>query len=83
MQAAIYSSVLSIAKAKVLSVRDALAESAGGRFYNALWPIHAAKVGGWVWKVMILLSGLSLAALSLYGGEAYRKRLFPRKRAND
>ncbi len=70
-------------RAKVLSVRDALAESAGGRFYNALWPIHAAKVGGWVWKVMILLSGLSLAALSLYGGEAYRKRLFPRKRAND
>jgi len=66
--------------AKVLSVRNALAEGAGGRFYNALWPIHAAKVGGWLWKIMILLSGLSLAALSLYGGEAYRKRLFAKKR---
>lgn len=66
--------------AKVLGVRDALAESPGGRFYNGLWPIHAAKVGGWAWKFMIFLSGLSLAALSLYGGEAYRKRLFPKKR---
>ncbi len=65
----------------VIAATDALAESAGGRFYNGLWPIHAAKVGGWAWKVMILLSGLSLAALSLYGGEAYRKRLFPKKRA--
>lgn len=65
----------------VIKVADALAESGGGRFYNGLWPVHAAKVGGWAWKTMILLSGLSLGVLSLYGGEAYRRRLFAPKRA--
>lgn len=64
----------------VIKVADALAESDGGRFFNGLWPVHAAKVGGWPWKIMILLSGLSLGALSLYGGEAYRRRLFAPKR---
>lgn len=65
----------------VIKVADALAESGGGRLYNGLWPVHAAKVGGWPWKAMILLSGLSLGALSLYGGEAYRRRLFAPRRA--
>lgn len=64
---------------RVVGVYDAQAQNPGARAFAAIWPIHAAKVGGWPWKVAIFLSGLSLAALSLYGGEAYRRRLFPKR----
>ncbi len=69
------------ATAVVISVHDDQAQSTGGKLYNVLWPIHAAKVGGVLWKAVILLSGLSLGLMALYGGESYRRRLMsPRKR---
>ncbi len=68
---------LSPGSPRVIGVYDAQAQSPGARAFAAIWPVHAAKVGGWPWKAAIFLSGLSLAALALYGGESYRRRLFP------
>lgn len=64
------------ATAAVIGVHDDRTQSRGGRLYNVLWPIHAAKVGGPAWKTLLALGGLALVLLSLYGGEAYRRRLF-------
>lgn len=64
---------------RIVGVYDAQEQGLGARLYNGLWPVHAARVGGVLWQIMILLSGLSLAALSLYGGEAYRRRLMPKR----
>lgn len=64
----------------VLRVEDARAQPAGARLFNTFWPLHASKVGGLAWKLITFLAGLSLAALSLYGAEAYRRKLFARRR---
>lgn len=64
---------------QVIGAYDAQGQGAGARTYNGLWPLHAGRVGGPLWQGMIVLSGLSLAALSLYGGEAYRRRLMKRR----
>lgn len=64
---------------QIVGLYDAQGQATGARLYNGLWPVHAARVGGGLWQVVIFLSGVSLAALSLYGGEAYRKRLFQKK----
>lgn len=63
---------------RVLGVYDAQAQNRGARTFNAFWPLHAARVGGVGWKVLICLGGLGLAGLSLYGGEAYRRKLVGR-----
>lgn len=65
---------------RVLAASDAMAQPRGVRTYNGLWPIHASKVGGPVWKVFSLLTGLSLAALSLFGAVAFAPRAFGRPR---
>jgi uncharacterized iron-regulated membrane protein len=64
------------ATSRILAVDDALAQPAAARLYNAFWPVHASKVGGLVWKTLTFLAGLALAALSLYGAESYRRKLF-------
>lgn len=63
----------------IIGVYDAQAQGAGARAFNGFWPVHAARVGGVIWQVIVLFGGLSLAALSLFGGEAYRRKLFRRK----
>jgi uncharacterized iron-regulated membrane protein len=64
------------ADGRIVAVEDALAHPLRQRIYNAFWPLHASKVGGLVWKVVSFLAGLALAALSIYGAEAYRRKLF-------
>jgi uncharacterized iron-regulated membrane protein len=59
----------------VLATWNAQAERRAGRVYNVLWPLHAAKVGGLMWKLLAFAGGLGLAALSLYGAESFRRRL--------
>lgn len=66
-------------KGRIIGVYDAQAQEAGARTFNVFWPLHAGRVGGVAWQTTILLSGLGLAALSLYGGEAYRRRLMKRR----
>lgn len=62
---------------EIMAVDDALAQARPARIYNAFWPLHASKVGGLAWKLATFLTGLALAALSLYGAESYRRKLFP------
>ncbi|WP_374470091.1 PepSY-associated TM helix domain-containing protein [Phenylobacterium sp.] len=64
------------AGSRILAVDDALAQPASARLYNAFWPVHASKVGGLAWKALTFLAGLAVAALSLYGAESYRRKLF-------
>jgi len=65
------------ATSTVMAVDDALAQGGPAQVYNAFWPLHASKVGGLAWKLATFLTGLALAALSLYGAESYRRKLFP------
>ncbi|MBL8553103.1 MAG: PepSY domain-containing protein, partial [Phenylobacterium sp.] len=68
------------ADGRIVSAYDAMAQNTGARVYNSAWPVHTARYGGPVWKALIIVGGLSLAALALYGGEAYRRKLFPARR---
>ncbi|WP_447726209.1 PepSY-associated TM helix domain-containing protein [Sphingomonas koreensis] len=43
--------------------RNVQAMPTGVRAYNALYPLHAAKVGGILWKLVIAATGLVLAML--------------------
>lgn len=65
------------ATSTVIAVDDALGQTRSAQVYNGFWPVHASKVGGLAWKVVTFLAGLALAALSLYGAESYRRKLFP------
>jgi uncharacterized iron-regulated membrane protein len=59
---------------RVLKAVDAQGLGRGMRAFNALWPIHASKVGGPLWKVLSLLTGLSLATLALFGAVSFAPR---------
>lgn len=48
---------------RVLAARDALALPAGGQAFNAAYPLHAAKVGGLGWRLVMTISGLALTLL--------------------
>jgi uncharacterized iron-regulated membrane protein len=61
---------------RVLAAVDAQALGRGARIYNGLWPVHASRVGGLPWKLLTLLGGLSLTALSLYGAVAFAPKAF-------
>lgn len=63
------------ATSSMLRIESAGAQPLGARLFNAFWPVHASKVGGLAWKTTTFLTGLSLAVLSLYGAEAYRRKL--------
>jgi len=49
---------------KLVHARDALKLPPRAQAYNALYPLHAAKVGGLPYRILITLSGL---ALGLFG----------------
>jgi len=48
---------------KLVDARDALAMPAQVRGYNMLYPLHAAKVGGLAYRLIMTLSGLALTVL--------------------
>ncbi|MES2498288.1 MAG: PepSY-associated TM helix domain-containing protein [Pseudomonadota bacterium] len=48
---------------RLVAVRDARDFDRQVRGYNMLYPLHAAKVGGFGWKIAMTLSGLALAVL--------------------
>ena len=52
---------------RVVGTTDAQALGGGTRLQNALYPIHAASVGGWLYDLVVALSGLALAALGGVG----------------
>ena len=49
-----------------LAARDAKNLSPAVRGYNLLYPLHAAKVGGFLYRFVMTLSGLSLALLGMF-----------------
>ncbi|MES2336470.1 MAG: PepSY-associated TM helix domain-containing protein [Pseudomonadota bacterium] len=51
------------ATGRILDTRDALAMPAGAQVYNAAYPLHAAKVGGLAYRLVMTVSGLALAML--------------------
>ncbi|WP_295327071.1 PepSY-associated TM helix domain-containing protein [uncultured Sphingopyxis sp.] len=70
------------ATGNVLGARDALAMPSGAQAFNKAFPIHASKVGGWTWRILLTISGLSLTLLgSLAVWTFWFKRPKPAKRA--
>lgn len=55
------------ATSRVVQTVDAQTLGGGTRLQNALYPIHAASVGGWLYDLVVALSGLALAALGGVG----------------
>ena len=55
------------ATGEVLGARDALAMPSGAQAFNMAFPIHASKVGGWSWRIVMTHSGL---AMTMLGGLA-------------
>lgn len=48
---------------RLLAAKDALALPAGTQVFNGAYPLHAAKVGGLVWRLVMTVSGLALMLL--------------------
>jgi uncharacterized iron-regulated membrane protein len=48
---------------RLVDVRDALALAPQVRGYNLLYPLHAAKVGGFAYRLVMTVSGLALTLL--------------------
>ena len=58
-----------------------LALPSGAQAFNKAFPIHASKVGGWTWRILLTVSGLSLTLLgSLAVWTFWFKRPKPAKR---
>lgn len=51
------------ADGQVVEARDALTLPTGLRIFNTAYPLHAAKVGGLPYRLLMTISGLSLAML--------------------
>lgn len=50
----------------VIEARDALAMPRAARAYNLLYPLHAAKVGGLPYRLVMTATGLALLMLGLF-----------------
>jgi uncharacterized iron-regulated membrane protein len=62
---------------------DALAMPRQVQAYNALYPLHAGKVGGLAYRLLITLSGLTLATLGSLTVWTFWFRRKPRRRRRD
>lgn len=51
---------------RVIEARDALAMPRGAQAYNMLYPLHAAKVGGLPYRLVMTAAGLALLMLGLF-----------------
>ena len=54
------------ATGQVLGARDALAMPGGAQAFNKAFPIHASKVGGWPWRIVMTLSGMAMTMLGSF-----------------
>lgn len=54
------------ADGRLIETRDALRMPQGSRIFNMLYPLHAAKVGGFAYKLAMTLSGLGLCLLGAF-----------------
>ncbi len=51
------------ADGKLLAARDALTMPANAQVFNKAYPLHAAKVGGVLWRLAITITGLAMMLL--------------------
>ena len=51
------------ADGRLLAVKDALALPQGTQIFNGAYPLHAAKVGGLAWRLVMTVSGLAMMLL--------------------
>ncbi|HST90947.1 MAG TPA: PepSY-associated TM helix domain-containing protein [Brevundimonas sp.] len=66
------------ATSRVVATSDANLLPTGMRAYNAFYPLHASSVGGWLYDVVTVLSGLAMAGLGGVGAWAFLAK--PRRR---
>jgi uncharacterized iron-regulated membrane protein len=71
------------ADGRLLAANDALAMPKAAQVFNGAYPLHAAKVGGLAYRLLMTCSGLALALLgSLTVWTFWFKRPRPRKRVS-
>lgn len=58
----------------LLGRNDALKNGVGREAYNAVYPIHAAHIGGRIYDTIVFLTGLALMVLGLFGLLAFSRR---------
>lgn len=69
------------ATSRVAATTDAQRLAGGTRLFNALYPVHAATIGGWLYEAVTVLSGLAMAGLGGVGLWAFlAQRLGGRRR---
>ena len=67
---------------QLLGARDALTMAPGAQAFNKAYPLHAGKVGGLLWRLVLTISGLSLTMLGSFAVWTFWfKRPKPVKRA--
>lgn len=74
------------ADGRIVEARDALAMPRGAQLFNMAYPVHAGKVGGLAYRVVLTLSGLTLTMLGSFAvwtfwterGRRWRNRPRPR-----
>ena len=64
----------------VLKIEDPATSGTGASIREKFYPVHSAKVGGIAWKLMMTLSGLSLAMLGLFATWSFWVRKAKRRR---
>jgi len=75
------------ADGRLIAARDAQAQPLGVRIANAEYPVHAAKVGGLPYRLVMTVSGLTLALLgslavwTFWANPKFQKRKRPRAAA--
>lgn len=51
---------------RLVEARDAMDMSVQARLFNDIFPVHAAKIGGLFYRIIMTLSGLGLAILGVF-----------------
>jgi uncharacterized iron-regulated membrane protein len=59
----------------IIGTVNAQALPTGTRAFNAVYPLHAAKIGGRLYDALATIAGVGLALLSLLGGFSYGRQL--------
>ena len=69
------------ANGRLIEARDARSLPLAGRAFNLVYPLHAASVGGWIYKAAMTITGIALTLLGSFavwsfgGFQARRARL--------
>lgn len=68
------------ATGRLVEARDALAMPTGAQVFNMAYPVHAAKVGGLGYRVVMTLSGLAMTLLGSLAVWSFWFRRNPKKK---